>query len=254
MLKHSFCSWCYDPAPLEQQAEWALALGYAGIDLLTPAQAESLKSLGLACPVTAAPEHESGLGCIEKAFNRPEHHATLFEIYERLIPEAAAAGIPHVITFSGNREGLDDESGLENCARGLEPLLPLAEKHGVTLIMELLNSNIDHPDYQCDRTDWGVALCEKIDAPQFKLLYDIYHMQVMEGDLINTIRRHHRHIAHYHTAGSPGRNEINDAQELHYPAIVRAIRETGYRGFLAQEFVPLGDPVSGLRDAIARCS
>jgi hydroxypyruvate isomerase len=214
-----------------------------------------ITSFGLSCPVTAAPEHQSGLGCIEKAFNKPEHHATLLEIYQKLSPGAAEAGIPNVITFSGNREGLSDAEGIENCAKGLEPLLDLADKHDVTLIMELLNSKVDHPDYQCDHTDWGIALCEKLDSPRFKLLYDIYHMQVMEGDVVATIKKAAPYIGHYHTAGVPGRHEIDESQELYYPAIIKAIEATGYDGFVAQEFIPTWDDQrAALADAIARCS
>lgn len=253
MIQHAFCSWCYEPAPLETQAEWALELGYQGIDLLTPQQASTIAPLGLCCPVSAAPTHASGLGSIERAFNRNEHHATLLEIYQDLIPAAAAAGIKNVIVFSGNRDGLDDHTGLENCARGLSPVLHLAEKYGVTLVMEMLNSRIDHPDYQADHSAWAVTLCDLLDAPQFKLLYDIYHMHVMEGNVIETIQKIHPHIAHYHTGGFPGRNEIDDSQELNYPEIVAAIAKTAYEGFLAQEFVPKRDPQTSLADALSRC-
>jgi hydroxypyruvate isomerase len=253
-LQHSVCRWCFDSTPLPLLAEWCRELGIAGIDLLHPNEVSVISEFGLICPVTAAPENESRLGSIEKAFNKVEHHETLWKIYEKLIPQAAEAGIPNVITFSGNREGLTGEEGLENCAKGLEPLLSLAEKNGVTLIMELLNSKVDHPDYQCDRTDWGVALCEKLGSDRFKLLYDIYHMQVMEGDVMATIRRAAPHIGHYHTAGCPGRHEIDETQELYYPAIVKTIKETGYKGYLAQEFVPTWeDQKSALADAIGRC-
>ena len=254
-FQHSVCRWCFDSTPLSTLAEWCQELGIAGIDLLHPHEVAEITPFGLSCPVTAAPEHESGLGCIEKAFNRPEHHATLLEIYQKLIPEAAEAGIPNVITFSGNREGLDAATGIDNCARGLDPLLDLAEKHDVTLIMELLNSKVDHPDYQCDHTDWGIALCEKLDSPRFKLLYDIYHMQVMEGDVVATIGRSAPYIGHYHTAGVPGRHEIDESQELYYPAIIKAIEATGYDGFVAQEFIPTWDDQrAALADAIGRCS
>ncbi len=253
-MKHSVSYWPFAGIPLEEFAEKLLPLGYTGIDLLHPEQAKRVKSVGIDCPVTAAPEHESGLGCIERAFNRLEHHHTLHKIYRELIPAAAEAGVPQVICFSGNRDGLDDAVGLANCARGLEPLLPLAEEHGVVLLMELLNSKVDHPDYQCDHTAWGAALCETLAHPQFKLLYDIYHMQIMEGDVIRTIRQFHPHIAHYHTGGNPGRNEIDDSQELNYPAIAAAIRETGFQGFMGQEFIPTGDPFEALADAIQRCS
>lgn len=253
-IKHSVCRWCFDRTPLPELAQWCRDLGIAGIDLLHPHEVKEVEPYGISCPVTAAPEHSSGIGCIENAFNKPANHATLLEIYSELIPRAAEAGIPNVITFSGNREGLSDREGIDNCAAGLIPLLELAEQHDVTLIMELLNSKVDHPDYQCDRTDWGIALCEKIGSPRFKLLYDIYHMQVMEGDVMATIKRAAPYIGHYHTAGCPGRHEINETQELYYPAIVQTIKDTGYTGFLAQEFIPTwDDQKAALADAIGRC-
>ena len=254
-FSHSVCRWCFGETPLLQLADWCVELGIQGIDLLTPAEAEEIKGHGLSCPVSTFPQDQNGLGCIEKAFNKVEHHAPLLELYQKWIPAAAEAGIPHVIVFSGNREGLDDATGLENCARGLEPIIELAEKHDIKLVMELLNSKVDHPDYQCDLSTWGVDLCRKLDSPRFGLLYDIYHMQVMEGDVIATIKKHHPHFFHYHTAGVPGRNEIDDNQELFYPAIIKAIRETGFQGFVAQEFVPTwDDPRAALADAIKRCS
>ncbi|HVE78995.1 MAG TPA: TIM barrel protein, partial [Gemmatimonadaceae bacterium] len=157
------------------------------------------------------------------------------------------------ICFSGNRDGVSDEQGLETCARGLAALLPAAERRGVTLCMELLNSKVDHPGYQCDRTAWGGRLVERVGSPRFKLLYDIYHMQIMEGDVIRTIRDHHGHIAHYHTAGVPGRHEIDDSQELNYPAIMRAIAESGFAGYVAQEFIPTRDPRTSLAEAVRLC-
>jgi len=254
-IRQSVCRWCFANTPLSELAGWAREFGLEGIDLLHPHEVAEIRDYGLSCPVTAAPEHESGIGCIENAFNKVENHSTLLKVYEELIPAAAEAGIPNVITFSGNREGLDDEAGLTNCARGLEPILKLADKHDVTLIMELLNSKVDHPDYQCDRTDWGVALCKKLDSPRFKLLYDIYHMQVMEGDIISTIQTAAPYIGHYHTAGTPGRHELDESQELYYPAIMKAIADTGYTGFVAQEFIPTWeDPKAALKDAVLRCS
>lgn len=253
-LKHSVCRWCFETVPLAELADWCRDLGMQGIDLLHPHDVAEIEKFGLTCPVTAAPEHPTKIGSIENAFNKTANHSVLFEIYSKLIPQAAEAGIPNVITFSGNREGLDDEQGLDNCATGLAPLLELAEKLDVTLIMELLNSKVDHPDYQCDRTDWGIALCEKLGSSRFKLLYDIYHMQVMEGDVIATIKRAAPYIGHYHTAGCPGRHEIDETQELYYPAIVRAIEQTGYTGFLAQEFIPTwDDKKAALADAVGRC-
>ena len=254
-LKHSVCRWCFEDTPLHKLADWCQELGIKGIDLLHPEEVGTIANLGLICPVTAAPEHKSGLGCIEKSFNNPNHHGTLLEIYRNLIPKAAEAGIPNVITFSGNREGLSDEEGLENCAKGLEPLLEIADRYDVTLIMELLNSKVDHPDYQCDHSGWGVALCEKLGSTRFKLLYDIYHMQIMEGDVMATIQRYSSYFGHYHTAGCPGRNELDFTQELYYPAIIETIKATNYTGFLAHEFVPTWtDHKAALTDAVKRCS
>ena len=252
-FRQSVSRWCFDAFSLETLCEKAVETGLGGIDLLPPAEVPTIQSFGLTCPVTAAPEHESGLGCIERAFNRREHHDTLEDIYRALIPAAAACGTPNVITFSGNRNGLSDEEGLDNCAAGLERILPLAEEHGVVLVMELLNSKVDHPDYQCDHTAWGVALCRKLGHPRFKLLYDIYHMQVMEGDIIATIESQIDHIAHFHTAGVPGRHELGDDQELNYPAIARAVARTGFSGFVGHEFVPTAeDPFASLAEATAK--
>jgi hydroxypyruvate isomerase len=170
------------------------------------------------------------------------------------IRECADAGIPSVICFSGNRRGQSDEEGIEICAEGLKQIMPAAERAGVSVVMELLNSRVNHKDYQCDRTPWGVALCQKVGSERFKLLYDIYHMQIMEGDIIRTIQNNHTYIGHYHTGGNPGRNEIDETQELNYPAIMRAIKATGYQGFVGQEFIPKRDPLTSLREAIRLCS
>ena len=160
----------------------------------------------------------------------------------------------NLICFSGNRAGLDDEKGLENCALGLKRIMKLAEEKQVTIAMELLNSRVNHKDYQCDHTAWGVELCQRISSERFKLLYDIYHMQIMEGDLIATIKKHHRHFAHYHTGGVPGRNEIDDTQEIHYPAVMKAIVETGFKGHVAQEFIPKRkDVIASLRQGVGIC-
>jgi len=194
------------------------------------------------------------IGSIRKAFNRVEHHDTLAEIYGQRLKETADAGFEQLICFSGNRGGLDDETGLKNCEIGLKRILPLAEKLKVTLCMELLNSKRNHKDYQCDHTAWGAALVKRIGSDRFKLLYDIYHMQIMEGDICDTIRENHDCIAHYHTAGVPGRRDIDDSQELQYPAIMRAIVATGYKGIVAQEFTPkAADRLPALRQAIQIC-
>jgi hydroxypyruvate isomerase len=173
--------------------------------------------------------------------------------YEPYIAAVADAGFKHLICFSGNRDGMDDETGMKNCAAGLKRLLPLAEKRGVVLVMELLNSRVNHKDYMCDHTAWGVELVKRVGSERFKLLYDIYHMQIMEGDIIRTIQTQHQHFAHYHTAGNPGRHEIDASQELNYPAIMRAIAETGYTGYVGQEFIPTGDPIAGLKAAFELC-
>ena len=191
---------------------------------------------------------------IPKGFNRIENHKALVEYYEDRIPKAAKLGLTNFICFSGNRDGLSDEQGLANCVIGLKKLMPLAEKHGITICMELLNSKVDHKDYQCDHTDWGVALSKSIGSERFKLLYDIYHMQIMEGDVIRNLRAAAPYIAHYHTGGVPGRNEIDDSQELYYPAIMKAIVETGFKGFVAQEFVPKNpDKLASLEKCVKIC-
>ncbi len=188
-----------------------------------------------------------------RGFNTLEHHSWLVPEYLEQIPKVANAAYPNLICFSGNRMGLDDEEGLENCVVGLQKIVPAAERAGITICMELLNSRVSHPDHQCDRTAWGVELVDRLGSDNFKLLYDIYHMQIMEGDVIRTIRDNHEYIAHYHTAGNPGRNEIDDSQELNYKAIVEAIVDTGFDGFIAQEFIPLNDPLESLREAVEIC-
>lgn len=248
-VNHSACRWCYQRIPLDELCAAARDLGLKGIDLLGPEEWPVAAKHGLVCSMTTG----LNFGIVD-GFNDPSLHTALYENYEQLIPMAAGSGIRNVICFSGNRRGLSDEAGLENCARGLDPVVKLAQKHNVILTMELLNSKVDHADYQCDRTGWGVQLCEKVGSEHFKLLYDIYHMQIMEGDVIATIRKYHRYFSHYHTGGVPGRNEINHTQELYYPAIMQAIVDTGFKGFVAQEFVPTADnPIASLREAIGIC-
>ena len=191
---------------------------------------------------------------IDKGFNRVEYHDQLVEGFESIIPKAAAAGMENVICMSGNRAGLDDEQGLVNCEKGVKRLVKLAQQNKVTLVMELLNSKVDHHDYQCDHTAWGVDLCRRVGSERFKLLYDIYHMQIMEGDLIATIRKNIQYIAHFHTGGVPGRNEIDETQEINYPAVMRAIVATGFKGFVAQEFIPKNpNALESLRRAVEIC-
>jgi hydroxypyruvate isomerase len=187
-------------------------------------------------------------------WNDPAFHPQLIENYTKMIPLVAKAGYKNLICFSGSRRGKDDETGLKNCVEGLKKVLPLAEKHNVVLVMELLNSKVNHKDYQCDHTAWGAELAKRLGSENFKLLYDIYHMQIDEGDVIRTIQTFHPYIAHYHTGGVPGRNEIDETQELYYPAIIKAILATGFKGYVAQEFIPLKeDKLQSLRNAIKIC-
>jgi hydroxypyruvate isomerase len=251
-FKHSVTRWPYGKFTLEQLSQMARELGIDSVELLEPDEWAIPKRYGLTCAMGYAtvPDPRTRL---TQGFNRVENHAWLIPAYQRAIPLAAAAGVPNVICFSGNRAGIPDDRGRETCARGLAPLVPLAERHGVTLVMELLNSKIDHHDYQCDHTSWGVALAKQVASERFKLLYDIYHMQIMEGDVIRTIQDNHRYIGHYHTGGVPGRHEIDSSQELNYPAIMRAIGETGFTGYVAQEFIPTRDPRTSLAEAIRLC-
>ncbi len=252
-VNHSVCKWCYPKIALEDLCKSAKDIGLVSIELLEPADFAMLKKYGLHCAMVSSPQ-KNGLGGIPKAFNRLEHHDTLVETYSERIQQCADAGFQQLICFSGNRAGLDDEAGLKNCATGLKRILPLAEKSGVTICMELLNSRVNHKDYQCDKSAWGIALCKAIGSEHFKLLYDIYHMQIMEGDVIATIKRDHQYFAHYHTGGVPGRNEIDDTQELNYPAIVRAIVATGYTGHVGQEFIPKReDKLASLKQGVQIC-
>ncbi len=222
-INHSVCRWCYNGIPFEEFCERGKAIGLQSIELTGVNDWPVLRKYGLTCALGTF-EHAK----IPDAFNETKHHEHLQKVYIELIDAAADAGIPSVICFSGNRRGMDDMVGMDNCAVGLESVVKHAEKKGVLVIMELLNSKVNHKDYMCDHTDWGVKLAQKLGSPNFKLLYDIYHMQIMEGDVIATIRANKDFIGHYHTGGVPGRHEINAAQELNYPAIMKAILETGY--------------------------
>lgn len=248
--KHSTCKWCYNDIPLEELCERGQDIGLKSIELLTVDDWPTLKKYGMTCAMGSHKDFN-----IEIGWNDPKMHATLQEQYKKVIRDAAEHEIENVIVMSGNRRQLSDYEGMVNCAVGLRPMVKLAEEAGVTLQMELLNSKINHPDYMCDRTGWGVALAEMIGSDHFKLLYDIYHMQIMEGDIIATINKYAGYIGHYHTGGVPGRNEINDGQELNYPAIIRAIHETGFQGFVAQEFIPTyTDKLKALEEGIRICS
>lgn len=248
-ISHSVCRWTFPDLSLEQLAAECSKIGITAIDLLAPSEWETVRRQGLRCSMAT-----DTFAIIEQGFNDPKNHQKLQKNYKELIDKASRADVKNVICFSGNRRGMDDDTGIKNCAEGLIPLLDYASERNVTLVMELLNSKVNHPDYMCDHTAWGVALAESMDKDNFKLLYDIYHMQIMEGDIIATIKKYHPYINHYHTAGVPGRNEIDETQELYYPAIMRAIVETGFDGYVAQEFVPTyEDKIRALKEAIAIC-
>jgi hydroxypyruvate isomerase len=248
-VNHSVCQWCFSYLPLENLVVEAKKIGIKSIDLLKADEWPVAAKHGLTCAMGYA----STLP-LTKGFNDPSLHSQLLKEFTATLPKAAEAGITNLICFSGNANGLSKEQGLENCARGLEPVLKLAAKYNITVSMELLNSKVDHADYQCDHTTWGVALCEKLGSDHFKLLYDIYHMQIMEGDVIATIKKYAKYISHYHTAGVPGRHEIDETQELNYPAIMKAIVETGFKGYVAQEFIPAqADKIASLRKAVTIC-
>lgn len=248
-INHSVCPWPYHDIPFEQFCIAAKNMGITGIDLLSPKEWPVIKKHGLDSPMCNGAEIN-----LTDGFNDRQFHSTLVKNYSEMIPLVARAGYTNLICFSGSRRGKDDETGLRNCAEGLKAILSLAEKNKVALVMELLNSKVDHKDYQCDHTAWGVELAKRLGSESFKLLYDIYHMQIDEGDVIRTITENHQHIAHYHTAGVPGRHEIDDTQELYYPAIMRAIHATGFKGYVAQEFMPARpDKLASLKQAIQIC-
>jgi hydroxypyruvate isomerase len=248
-INHSVCPWCYEGISLEELCIAGKKIGLTGIDLLNPQQWTVVQKYGLTSPMCNGAE----LNLVD-GFNDKQFHAALIKSYSDMIPLVGNAGYTNLICFSGSRRGKDDETGLQNCVEGLKPLLALAEKHKVVLVMELLNSKINHKDYQCDHTAWGVELAKRLGSENFKLLYDIYHMQIDEGDVIRTITDNHQYIAHYHTGGVPGRHEIDDTQELYYPAVMRAIHATGYTGFVAQEFVPAKpDKLASLKEAVHIC-
>ncbi len=246
-IQQSACQWCYNKMPLEELAAGAARIGLKSVELIGPEQFQVVKQYGLTCAITW------GSRPIEKGLNRKENHDRCEQQLREGIEFAAAEGIPNVICFSGNREGMTDDEGLENCAIGVKRVVGLAEEKGVTVCMELLNSKVNHKDYMCDHTPWGVQLVKRVGSERFKLLYDIYHMQIMEGDVIRTIQENKDYMAHYHTGGVPGRHEIDESQELYYPAIIKAILETGYTGFLGQEFVPTRDPLQSLEQAFKIC-
>ena len=249
-INHSVCQWTYNFISLEELCKVVKDIGFGAIDLVGPKDWPMLQKYGLYSSMC----YNGGKTSIPDGFNDKNNHEQLVKDYTDVIPLMVKAGYKNVICFSGNRKGMDDETGLKNCVEGLQKILPLAEKNGVTVQMELLNSKVNHKDYMCDRTAWGVELAKRLNSPNFKLLYDIYHMQIDEGDVIRTIQNNHQYIGHYHTGGNPGRHEIDDSQELYYPAIMKAILATGYKGYVAQEFIPAKeDKIASLREAIKIC-
>ncbi|MCE4215875.1 hydroxypyruvate isomerase family protein [Aquirufa antheringensis] len=251
-VHHSACRWCYQDIPFEELVINAKKIGLQSIELTGPDEWEILKKHDMTAAIGWG-KYPDGMN-IPNFFNRPKNHDALVGFYEDIIPKAAKAGVKNIITFSGNRDGMSDEDGLINCKKGLQRIMKTAERYDVTISMELLNSKVNHKDYQADTTEWGAALCEMVGSDKFKLLYDIYHMQIMEGDVIATIKKYHPYISHYHTGGVPGRNEIDETQELNYAAIIRAIYNTGYKGFIGQEFIPARkDKMASLEQAVKIC-
>lgn len=247
-IKQSVSRWCYGKIPIDTFCQEAKAMGLVGIDLLDPGDFATIKAHGLISTMTNGP------GSIDKGWNDPKNHDGLVERGEKRLQEIADAGQPNMIVLSGNRRGMPDDEGLKNCVTGLKRIMPLAEKLGINVMMELLNSKRDHKDYMCDSTPWGVELVNRVESKRFTLLYDIYHMQIMEGDVIKTIEENIAYIGHIHTGGVPGRHEIDESQELNYRRICQAIADTGFTGFVAHEFMPKGpDPLAALRQAVAIC-
>ena len=246
-LKQSVSRWCYGKLSLEDLCAASKNIGLSAIDLLDENEWATPKRFGLSCAMA------NGFGLIPKGFNRPDNHDKLVADAERMMPLAAAAGVPNIVCFSGNRAGMSDGEGIANCIAGLKRITPTAERVGVTLCLELLNSKVDHHDYHADHTAWGVQVVQGVGSPRLKLLYDIYHMQIMEGDVVHTIRENAQHIAHYHTGGVPGRNEIDETQELNYRRVAQAVAESGFAGFFAHEFVPRNDPLKSLAEAFSIC-
>jgi hydroxypyruvate isomerase len=247
-IRQSVSRWCYEKIPLDQLCGYAAKIGLKGVDLLEVNEYEVPRRYGLICTMGYA-----GGGEIGKALNRTENHAAIEQAFRVNIPLAAKAGVPNVITFSGNRGGMGDDEGARNTIAGLNRVKKIGEDHGVNICIELLNSKRDHHDYMCDHTAWGVRVVEEVNSPNVKLLYDIYHMQIMEGDLIDTIRQNIRWIGHFHTGGVPGRHELDGTQEVQWDGVMRGIADSGFKGYVAHEFVPSRDPLVSLREAADLC-
>ena len=247
-IRQSVSRWCYKQIALDELCAYAAQIGLKGIDLLNPEEYEIPGRHGLVCSMGYA-----GGGEIVSAMNRVENHARIEEGFRKYIPLAAKAGVPNVITFSGNRAGMSDHEGAKNTIAGLNRVKKIAEDHGVTICMELLNSKVDHKDYMCDHTAWGVQVVQAVNTPSVKLLYDIYHMQIMEGDMVRTIQQNIQWFGHFHTGGVPGRHELDGTQEVQWDGVMRGIAATNFHGYVAHEFVPTRDPLTSLRQAVDLC-
>jgi hydroxypyruvate isomerase len=247
-INHSVCHWCFGKIPLEDFLITLNELGVKAVDLMGPKEWPLLKKYNIHSTMCNGAEIS-----LTEGWNDPQYHEVLIKNYSEMIPKVAEAGYTNLICFSGNRRGMDDKIGLQNCIDGLSKIMALAEKHGVVIQMELFNQ-VNHPDYMCDTSAWGIELCKGLGSESFKLLYDIYHMQIQEGDIIRSIQNNHQYFGHYHTAGVPGRHEIDESQELYYPAIMRAILATGYTGYVAQEFIPeREDKIESLKQGFLIC-
>ncbi len=247
-IKQSVSRWCYKDTPLDQLCAYSAQIGLKAVDLLNPDEFDVPRRYGLVCSMGYA-----GGGEIASALNRVENHARIEEGLRKNIPLAAKAGVPNVITFSGNRAGMSDEEGARNTILGLNRVKKIAEDNGVVICMELLNSKVNHKDYMCDHTAWGVQVVQAVNSPHVKLLYDIYHMQIMEGDLVSTIQQNIQWLGHFHTGGVPGRHELDGSQEVQWDGVMRGIAATNFQGYVAHEFVPTRDPLTSLRQAVDLC-
>lgn len=247
-IRQSASRWCYKQIPLDELCEKGAHIGLKAIDLLNEDEWEVPRRHGLICSMGYG-----GGGEIPSAMNRLENHAKIEEAFRTSIPLAAKFGVPNIITFSGNRAGMTEEEGARNSIIGLNRVKKIAEDHGVTICMELLNSKVDHKDYMCDHTAWGARVMQEVNSPNVKLLYDVYHMQIMEGDLIRTITQNINWIGHFHTGGVPGRHELDQNQEVRWDGVMRAIAATNFSGYVAHEFIPTRDPLTSLREAVDLC-
>jgi hydroxypyruvate isomerase len=248
-LKQSVCRWCYAKIPLPEFCKAVADMGLTAIDLLTEKEWPIAAEHGLICSMGSG----AG-GGISDGLNVKANHEKIVAGLTRALPIAAAQKVPNLITFFGNRRGMSDDEAIANSVEALNRVKKVAEDHGVTICIELLNSKVNHPDYQGDKSAYGIAVVKAVNSPRVKLLYDIYHMQIMEGDLIRTIRDNREYFAHFHTGGVPGRNELDDSQEVQWRTVAKAIADMGFDGYFAHEFIPQRDPLTSLREAVALCN